>query len=516
MHRGYWTLLTRMAPVLAILDHAGCGRRGADCYLNGLCAAGGGGGRATVSTGGAGGTPEGCDPSKTSKPVADSCGVFVSPTGGDGNAGTKEKPLKTIAAALAKGSTVYACAGATPFSEAVMIEKAATLFGALDCASWAYDKSKKMQLTAMADAVPLTVPSAASGTELHDFAISAADAKTPGVSSIAVLSDHAEVTLERVDVAAGSGAAGAPGGVQAKVMTPAAADGGSGTDDAMCNVPALVGGGLGGKNTCEGMTVGGGVGGSGLADVSGGDGNGGKPVMTPSNGGVGQTTAASCKPGGVGSDGGPGMPGTGARGIGDVGASGYQGPLGALGLPGLPGQGGGGGGGGRQCDMLGMFAGPSGGGGGAGGCGGLAGNAGQSGGSSIGILVLGAKLSLVSVTITTKDGGAGGLGGGGQPGGIGGDPGHAPASSAACDGGKGGQGGAGGPGGGGAGGHSVAVAIKGGALPDLSSTTIIGGKGAAGGSGGDMDMTTQTKGDSGLACKTLDFTNPKSPSACAM
>jgi hypothetical protein len=467
------------------------------------------------SSGGTGGTtPDGCDPSKTSKPVADSCGVFVSPSGVDGNAGTKEKPLKTIKAALAKGSTVYACAGATPFSEAVTIEKAATLFGALDCASWAYDKSRKTQLTAMADAVPLTVPSAASGTALHDFAISAADAKTAGVSSIAVLDDHAEVTLERVDVAVGSGAAGAPGGVQGKVMTPAAANGGSGTDDAMCNVPALVGG-LGGKNTCEGMTVGGGIGGAGIADVSGGDGNGGKPVMTPSNGGAGQTAMASCKPGGVGSDGGPGMPGTGARGIGDVGASGYQGPLGALGLPGLPGQGGGGGGGGRQCDMLGMFAGPSGGGGGAGGCGGLAGSAGQSGGSSIGILVLGAKLSLVSVTITTKDGGAGGLGGGGQLGGDGGQPGNA-GGGPSCGGGKGGQGGAGGPGGGGAGGHSVAVAVKGGALPDLSSTTITGGKGAAGGSGGDMDMTTQTKGDSGLACKTLDFTNPKSPSACAM
>ena len=25
-----------------------------------------------------------------------------------------------------------------------------------------------------------------------------------------------------------------------------------------------------------------------------------------------------------------------------------------------------------------------------------------------------------------------------------------------------------------------------------------------------MDMTTQTKGDNGMACKTLDFTNPMS------
>jgi hypothetical protein len=39
--------------------------------------------------------------------------VFVSPVGDDGNPGTKAKPLKTLKAAMAKGSTIYACAGAT-------------------------------------------------------------------------------------------------------------------------------------------------------------------------------------------------------------------------------------------------------------------------------------------------------------------------------------------------------------------------------------------------------------------
>jgi hypothetical protein len=32
--------------------------------------------------------------------------------------------------------------------------------------------------------------------------------------------------------------------------------------------------------------------------------------------------------------------------------------------------------------------------------------------------------------------------------------------------------------------------------------------GGAGGLGGDMDMTKQTKGDNGMACTTLDFSNP--------
>jgi hypothetical protein len=53
-------------------------------------------------------------------------------------------------------------------------------------------------------------------------------------------------------------------------------------------------------------------------------------------------------------------------------------------------------------------------------------------------------------------------------------------------------------------------------LPDLSTTTITYAAVAASGApGGDMDTTEQTKGDDGLACKTLDFTKPMSPTACA-
>jgi hypothetical protein len=55
----------------------------------------------------------------------------------------------------------------------------------------------------------------------------------------------------------------------------------------------------------------------------------------------------------------------------------------------------------------------------------------------------------------------------------------------------------------------------GGAAPDLSSTTIIPGKAGTGGPGGDQDMTMQTKGDDGLACKVLDFSKPMSP-VCGM
>jgi hypothetical protein len=493
-----------------------------DQYPHPGCGTGSGSSSSTTtsSTGSTGGATPGCIPSESQNPVADSCGVFVSSSLGIDDAqadrGTKEKPFKSMTAALNKTNATRVFACAEGFSEPVTISAAVQLYGALDCTkSWAYDAKTKTQLTADADLVPVKVTSAVSGAEVHDFAITAIDAKSAGMSSIALLDDQAPLLLENVDLFAGTGAAGMAGAAQPKVMTPAGAKGKDGTDDMTCTVAGPIAGGAAGKNSCASIDTDGGAAGNGKAATNGGDGEGGLPTSVPSNGGIGQTKISSCKPGDVGSDGGPGSPGTGARGVGDIGASGYQGVLGILGMPGNPGQGGGGGGGARQCDMVGLFAGPSGGGGGAGGCAGLAGALGQPGGSSVGIVALSAKLVLKNVTITVKNGGVGGLGGDGQLGGVGGDPGHAPVSSTACDGGKGGQGGAGGPGGGGAGGHSVGIAMKGGMLPALATTTIQAGTGASGGAGGDMDATTQTKGDDGLACKTLDFGDAMSPKACA-
>src|SRR5262245_16023394 len=90
--------------------------------------------------------------------VADACGVFVSSSLGaddtDPKRGTKEKPFKSLTAALAAASDrpVYACGEA--FREVVTVSAAVTLFGALECANgWAYDASTKTQLTADPDAI---------------------------------------------------------------------------------------------------------------------------------------------------------------------------------------------------------------------------------------------------------------------------------------------------------------------------------------------------------------------------
>jgi hypothetical protein len=140
---------------------------------------------------------------------------------------------------------------------------------------------------------------------------------------------------------------------------------------------------------------------------------------------------------------------------------------------------------------------------------------GTSGGSSIGIIVLSANLTLTSTSITTQAGGAGGTGGDGQVGEAGG-LGALGGGIGAGAGGSGGQGGNGGPGGGGAGGHSVAIAVKGGPLPDLTNAAITHSIAGAGATANSMDTTMQTQGANGLGCATLDFTNPASPTACVM
>src|SRR5262249_20180192 len=150
------------------------------------------------------------------------------------------------------GSTIYVCAGTMPYTETLSVGKPVTLFGALDCTTWAYAAANKTQLTAAADTVPLSLTSAATGTQINDFAITAADAMKAWGSSIAVLDDGATLAFENVDVSAGAGKDGTAGAAQSQVTTPATAKGSDGTDDAACNMMGTISGGAGGTNTCNG------------------------------------------------------------------------------------------------------------------------------------------------------------------------------------------------------------------------------------------------------------------------
>src|SRR5262249_56559963 len=134
------------------------------------------------------GPPRECVPSKNSKPVDGSCGVFVSSSKGNdalGN-GTKTLPYQTLSTAIlrANGRPIYACGES--FKEAVTLSAGGALFGALDCTNgWTYYASKKTALTADPDAIPLSVTSATNGAEVHDFAITAVEASEGWGGSVA-------------------------------------------------------------------------------------------------------------------------------------------------------------------------------------------------------------------------------------------------------------------------------------------------------------------------------------------
>jgi hypothetical protein len=485
--------------------------------------------RASCFDGGGGGPSEGCDPSKATGPVPDTCGVFVSSAGDDGALGTKAKPLKTLGAALKKARTIYMCG--EPFTEAVRIEKAATIYGAVDCThEWAYDASRRTHLSAPPDAIPLVIDTKAD-VEVSDMEIDAAGAATGGGSSIAVLVSWAATTLRRCGLTAGDAKDGEAGST-----TPddTLLDGDPGDPGASTCDIGLHPGPLGKVQACA-------TGGSSTAG-SGGDGGqivssmlqpassgaNGSPADTsqPTKGqgglgeGQGTPAATSCDDGTSGASGSAGTSGEGATGPGDLTQDGYLGALGKDGTNGKPGQGGGGGGGAKGAlsvtcgSTTTALPGASGGAGGTGGCGGTFGGGGKPGGSSIALLVLGAEVTLVDVTLSAGKGGQGGPGGNGQSGGQkggGGAPGAGKgAAQAGCRGGDGGQGGPGGPGGGGQGGHSLGIALKGAKVPYGGTFQIDATANGKGGPGGVNNAAAgMGQGTEGIAASCWDFGSNK-------
>ncbi|WP_207217624.1 PGRS family protein [Sorangium cellulosum] len=450
-------------------------------------------------------TPADCVPSENADAVDDACGVFVSSSGSDGNAATKEAPLKTLGAALARAEKgkrrVYACA--ERFDEAVEVAGSVTIYGGLDCASgWGWvGEQRKTTLTAGAGEIPLVMRGGGGEVnvrveDVHVQArgIEAGDVTLAGASSIAAVAEEVSVELARCVLEAGEAAAGAEGAAY-ETSAMGGAEGNSGGE--ACSAEIVVTGGV--KNDCgtpddPSDDSRGGSGGNGEADT-GVPGAPGTPEDLM-NGGKGES-AAACTDGTAGKEGAAGEPGAGATGLGAIGASGYVGVAGREGTKGSTAQGGGGGGGAKggagadKCMLAESAGGASGGSGGAGGCGGAGGRGGGAGGASIALLSLNATVSFEEVTLKTGRGGAGGKGGAGQEGGEGGaggpggkKPEGATALKDACAGGAGGKGGVGGPGGGGRGGHAIGIAYKG-AMPPTQGATIELGEAGDGGVGAD-------------------------------
>lgn len=324
--------------------------------------------------------------------------------------------------------------------------------------------------------------------------------------------DGANVTLTRVSVTAGNGAAGLAGanGVSA-TQTPAQGGltGGNGAQfQTFCNDTTRGLGGNAGTNPACALADGGNGGSGGTMDTD----CGAFPVPnldarpgvrgsdaefsqgTIGQGGAGGSGLSACGPTVSGGNGrtidGSGGGATGMTPRGSMLGSTWVADSGNAGSLGLDGTGGGGGGGAGGCDVGTDSYGAGGGGGGAGGCRAtVAGGGGRGGGGSFGVFASNAAIVVQNTTIVRGTGGAGGSGGAGglgQPGGSAGQVGSNPGGASAGLGGSGGRGGHSGGGSGGAGGVSASI------FTFLSSSVVTGntfsggapGAGGAGGSGG--------------------------------
>jgi hypothetical protein len=447
-------------------------------------------------------------------------GLFVSPSGSDSATGTKSAPVRTIGHGLdlakAAGKRLYVCAGTYPEQLTMSASRdGLSVFGALDCATWAYDTSKRVIVAPTAAGYALKLEGLQAGAVFEDLEFDAQDAMTPGGSSVAVFASTSQnVAFHRVVVVAGNGANGAPGSSAASHL-----DGGGGSSNwygTPPSYPELNGVSAGDAGAAPAVTC-------VCADHSnsaGGAGGGPMNIPTPSAGspsyadagaGAAGINAVSCPSGGAGQNGGD-APAVSSNSVvsspGTLTAAVWTPGVGAVGAGGKPGQGGGGGGNGRLSEG-------SGGGGGCGGCGGAGGSGGGGGGSSVALLSYQSAITLVGCTLTAKAAGNGGTGGSGEPGQVGGGFGYPLGNtvSAGCTGGAGGAGAGGDGAQGGPGGLSLGIGYSG-TLPTIDGTVVTqattrtgitsgspgagGGGGARGPAAANSTGTAGTNGVSGL------------------
>jgi hypothetical protein len=421
--------------------------------------------------------------------------VFVATTGDDGNAGTREAPLATVAAGILRAQAEgkgEVRVGVGTYPESIQLASGIRVRGGYDAATWTQGAAASSTLVS-SEAIGVLAANLVAPASLERFAVLMPDRPT-GSSYAAFVRDSALVGFDSVELRAGDAGNGTDGdvgeegenGTTGTQGTPGCEDDGFPCQD--CNQPQ---GGPGGPSAC------GHVGGQG-----GPPGRGFNPGGPGQEGAVGTTggpgAPGSSQNGTVGDPGAPGDPGNHADGgsaIVSADVSGFLQEHADAGGSGANGQGGGGGGGGGggddSCDSFGS----SGGGGGGGGCGGTGGSGGEGGGASIALYVWNSTVSVEDSTLATGDGGGGGTGGDGGAGGEGGPggPGGPYGGGVEQDdagngaaGGVGGDGGDGGAGGGGGGGPSIGILCAGGgAIAADSGNTFSLGSGGPGGAGGE-------------------------------
>jgi hypothetical protein len=462
--------------------------------------------------------------------LVEKCIYVSASTGDDGEAGTREKPMKTIAAAIAKAKDagVDVCLSGETYNGLVTVESGVSIYGGFDHTdpSFKFKRSAAATTSLVAEGTVVYAPKIDVETHVEGLNIRATTPSGPGNSTYGVRFGGGSGTLfvryNRIDAEAGtpgaSGIAGNPGAD--------GRDGGPGGDG--CDACSGGGGaGAGGASTCGASGGSGGKGG-----YNAGRGADGSPGTVGSGGpgGAALKCFTASEPGSKGGDalisGGNGTPGNTSAERGRLGSDAVysppRAPNGTSGANGGSGGGGGGGGGGNEC-FTGPFGvevctcradmGGGGGGGGAGGCGGSPGSGGTGGGGSFAIAAVAGTLVVSGCDLKVAKGAAGGDGrpgaAGGRGGAGGGGGGGRDNSGSGGGGGRGAPGGNGGPGAGGAGGPSVCVGYTSSVslsfVVGLKENSCVNGGGGAGGQGAQNDGMTGAPGPTGAAGDRLEF-----------
>jgi hypothetical protein len=426
-----------------------------------------------------------------------SAAIFVAPTGSDLNAGTIDSPVRTLRRAIETATksakAVYVCSA--EYAESVEFDRVGvSLYGGYDCTN-GWKRRPDRAIVKPPSGLPLVVSGVSSPIVIEWLAFRAADAKTPGESSIAAsVFDSTSVRFAHVEFTAGNGADGVDGGSpDAPFVAPIDAQRGEDVVDAQdCSTTgrgkgpqpsggtgcaATPAGGRSALARCpDGAVIWGGPGGAGgnfALDMAPGEGLTGFPEGTDLDG----------HPGAAGKQ------GFGGSGFGKIEKGRYLATSGRRGWPGRPGAAGRGGRGGESTAGGGSPAarylvGGGGGQGGFPGCGGFGGQPGSGGGASIAIIVDGSQMTLDRSLLVTGRGGRGGAGGDGSPGHTGATGGlfgfGSQSYANGMSGGHGGDGGDGGAGGPGGGGPSIGVVFRG-APPVITAANFSSGAPGAGG-----------------------------------
>jgi hypothetical protein len=435
--------------------------------------------------------------------------IFVAPGGLDTNPGTKADPKRELQAALAAASAGKKRQVLVAFGGygQVKLVSGISIYGGYDPASWQRRDRFPDGLTVVRGSPHGVLADGAKDVVLQHLRVSgvavedAPSARSAyGIRAV----NGSDLTLQRVAVAPGAGAAGSSGADGRRGLP--GGDGGAG-EPGSCDGETTRRGGAGGTSPV-GRT--GGQGGRGSpGDIviesapAGGGGAGGTPGGAGGRDGNPGTPGAS---GRNGANGATGSPGAGGASSGDPQAS-WLGRAGGAGGAGAHGNGGGGGGGGgaQQAVSVNNGDGNGGGGGGGGGQGGTGGTGGGPGGGSFGIYLFNSKIIIHRSSITAANGGAGGRGGDGGIPGAGGKAGRGGRTcisevGAGGNGGAGGAGGRGGGGGGGAGGPSVAIFRAGASTATTTESKLAVGTAGPGGGGGQSGPGGAGRsGESGVA-----------------